>query len=112
MLDKPIQNRRNALSFTARAFIADLLSGLCTKDGKYAVYAPGWSDAQVAKRAAQSLGHDVTAANIAGVRKPLYGVLRDHTLAAPREPGAGTLEARVARLEADLDRLRSALGAW
>lgn len=111
MLDKSTTVHRNGLNFGQRTAIADKLREVCTKDGKYAVYAPGWNDSVVARWATEILGTGATVPNVAYLRKQLFGVLRLYAMTPVPAP-ADDLEARVARLEADLERLRSALGAW
>lgn len=60
---------KNTLSFSKRVEVYERLKTICKKDGGYAVYAPGWNDARVARL----LG--CSDSNIRSIREEMFGPL-------------------------------------
>jgi hypothetical protein len=64
-------------------------------------YMNGWDDARIAERFTKELGSPITPHNVAGIRDPLFG----HLARVQKTSRIEALEARVAELEAKVERL-------
>jgi hypothetical protein len=99
----------NTLTFPQRFNIAALIQANVEPDGNFVRYTKGLDDARMAALAAREIGHPVTAANIASIRKEVVGKFR----VGGAIPGSGrkSLAAKVSALSAEVAELRRALTA-